>query len=375
VRVESSALKCNISGFGGQFFNSAGTISTDSSHPVTSGVGSFSIVNAGANLETPINTLDVGATQIGTTFGNNRTGPAVVVTAKGNGRSVYLAPSYVGSFLNGGTTPFNWLRSGAPDRLVEQAVAWASSNPVITDSSVTVSENASPLSVIATVNTNAITSGTTLNYTITSGNTGDVFAINSAGQISLAPGKRLDFEQQSSYSLTVTAIVDDASPRQDTAIVNITVTDGPPSVTLEQAASQQDPTISGPILFNVEFSDVVTGFSADDVSFAGSTAPGVLTADVTGSGSSYVISVSGMTGSGIVRASVLAGAASDTGQINPSLASTSNDNEVVYDVDTPTVTTASFVTTGTLPANATSLTVTFSELVVGADSSAALRGI
>jgi uncharacterized delta-60 repeat protein len=359
-----------ISGFGGQFFNSAGTISTDSSHPVTNGVGSFNIVNAGANLETPINTLDVGATQIGTTFGNNRTGPAVVVTAKGNGRSVYLAPSYVGSFLNGGTTPFNWLRSGAPDRLVEQAVAWASSNPVITDSSVTVSENASPLSVIATVNTNAITSGTTLNYTITSGNTGDVFAINSAGQISLSPGKLLDFEQQSSYSLTVMAIADDASPRQDTAIVNITVTDGPPSVTLEQAASQQDPTISGPILFNVEFSDVVTGFSADDVSFAGSTAPGVLTADVTGSGSSYVVSVSGMTGSGIVRALVLAGAASDTGQINPSLESTSIDNEVVYDVDSPSVATASFVTSGTLPANATSLTLTFSELVVGADSSA-----
>src|SRR4029079_3970975 len=98
-----------------------------------------------------------------------------------------------------------------------------------------------------------------------------------------------------------------------------------PTVTINQAAGQADPTNVGPINFTVTFSETVTGFAAGDISFAGSTATGTLTATVTGSGATSNVAVSGMTGAGNVVVSVPAGAATDAAG-NTSLASTSTDN-------------------------------------------------
>jgi hypothetical protein len=107
----------------------------------------------------------------------------------------------------------------------------------------------------------------------------------------------------------------------------VTFAAGPPSVTINQAAGQVDPTSAATILFTVQFSESVTGFTASDISFAGSTATGTLVAVVTGSGSTYTVSVSGMTGSGTVVVSIPAGAATDA-DANASTASTSTDNTV-----------------------------------------------
>ena len=104
-----------------------------------------------------------------------------------------------------------------------------------------------------------------------------------------------------------------------------------PSVTINQAAGQADPTSASPINFTVTFSETVTGFTASDISFAGSTAGGTLTAAVTGTGPTYNVAVSGMTGTGNVVVSVPAGAATDAAG-NASLASTSTDNTVAYNV-------------------------------------------
>ncbi|PQV65563.1 hypothetical protein B1R32_101306, partial [Abditibacterium utsteinense] len=109
-----------------------------------------------------------------------------------------------------------------------------------------------------------------------------------------------------------------------------------PTVTIDQAANQADPTTVSPIRFTVIFSENVTDFDASDVRLSG-TAPGTLTSTVTGSGTTYEISVSGMTGSGTVIANVNAGAARDSVG-NLSAASTSTDNTVTYDVTAPTVT-------------------------------------
>ena len=84
-----------------------------------------------------------------------------------------------------------------------------------------------------------------------------------------------------------------------------------PSVTINQAAGQADPTSASPINFTVTFSETVTGFAASDISFAGSTVGGTLTAAVTGTGPTYNVAVSGMTGAGNVVVSVPAGAATD----------------------------------------------------------------
>ena len=103
-----------------------------------------------------------------------------------------------------------------------------------------------------------------------------------------------------------------------------------PTVTIDQAVSQADPTSTGPINFTVVFSEPVADFTDGDVTLTG-TAPGTLIGVVTGSGTTYNVAVSGMTGSGTVIATVAAGMANDAAG-NASLASTSTDNTVTYTV-------------------------------------------
>ena len=144
-----------------------------------------------------------------------------------------------------------------------------------------------------------------------------------------------------------------------------------PVVTINQAAGQADPTSASPINFTVTFSETVTGFTAGDISFAGSTASGTLTATVTGTGPTYNVAVSGMTGTGSVVVRVPAGAATDAAG-NASLASTSTDNSVAFGtVDTTAPTVQSINRVGTTTTNATSVswTVQFSESVTGVDAS------
>ena len=142
-----------------------------------------------------------------------------------------------------------------------------------------------------------------------------------------------------------------------------------PSVTINQAAGQADPTSASPINFTVTFSETATGFTASDISFAGSTVGGTLSAVVTGSGPTYNVAVSGMTGTGTVVVSVPAGAATDAAG-NASLASTSTDNSVAFDTTPPTVSSVvasgAGITNGNGNLNAgkvVTLTVAFSEAV------------
>ncbi|MFP5487316.1 MAG: HYR domain-containing protein, partial [Acidimicrobiia bacterium] len=101
-----------------------------------------------------------------------------------------------------------------------------------------------------------------------------------------------------------------------------------PSVTVNQAVGQADPTSASPIVFTVVFSEPVSGFATGDVTLGGTA--GAASAVVSGSGSSYTVAVSGMTAAGTVIASVGAGVATDAA-LNPNLASTSTDNTVTYE--------------------------------------------
>ena len=85
-----------------------------------------------------------------------------------------------------------------------------------------------------------------------------------------------------------------------------------PTVTVNQAAAQADPTNASPVNFTVVFSAAVTDFVAADVTLGG-TATGSKSAVVAGSGTTYNVAVSGMTGSGTVIASLAAGVAHDAG--------------------------------------------------------------
>ena len=101
-----------------------------------------------------------------------------------------------------------------------------------------------------------------------------------------------------------------------------------PTVTINQAAGQADPTFYSPLNFTVIFSEPVTNFSTGDVTFITNTA-GATSAVVTGSGTTYNVVVSGMTADGIVKVSIPAGAAVDVAD-NPNQASTTTDDEVTY---------------------------------------------
>src|SRR2546426_988032 len=106
----------------------------------------------------------------------------------------------------------------------------------------------------------------------------------------------------------------------------------PPSVTINQAATQADPTSSAPINFTVVFSEPVSGFAGSDVTITG-TAGGAKTVTVSGSGSSYTAAVSGMTTSGTVVATIAAGVATDAAG-NGNTASTRTDNTVTFNAPT-----------------------------------------
>ena len=103
-----------------------------------------------------------------------------------------------------------------------------------------------------------------------------------------------------------------------------------PTVTINQAVAQADPTNASPINFTVTFSEVVAGFATGDVSFTGSTVGGALVGTVSGAGPTYNVAVTGMTGTGTVVASIGPGVATDLAG-NANTASTSTDNTVTFD--------------------------------------------
>ncbi len=128
-------------------------------------------------------------------------------------------------------------------------------------------------------------------------------------------------------------IVSDGAPETGTIAggwcLDFTFDTAAPSVSVEQAGGQADPTSASPVTFTVSFSEAVTGFDADDVDLSASTAGGTLVAVVSGGPSTYSVAVSGMASDGAVVASVPAGAAVDA-SANASTASTSADNSVSY---------------------------------------------
>jgi len=101
----------------------------------------------------------------------------------------------------------------------------------------------------------------------------------------------------------------------------------PPTVTINQATGQADPTSTSPINFSVVFSESVTGFTSSSVSLSGTAGAGTVV--VTGSGPTYSVAVSGMVTNGTVVATIAAGAVQDLAS-NPNTASTSTDNTVTW---------------------------------------------
>lgn len=101
-----------------------------------------------------------------------------------------------------------------------------------------------------------------------------------------------------------------------------------PTVTINQAATQADPTSRSPILFDVVFDKPIVGFSAADIQLSGTA--GATNVAITGSGPSYRVAVTGMSRAGTVTAAIPAGSVMTPAGL-PNEASTSSDNSVTYD--------------------------------------------
>lgn len=150
---------------------------------------------------------------------------------------------------------------------------------------------------------------------------------------------------------------------------SVTVLNTRPSVTVNQAAGQADPSNSLPIRFTATFSENVVDFGASAVTVGG-TVTGSPSVQVTGSGSSYTIAVSGLTGSGTVTASIAANTVHDANGAG-NTASTSTDNTVSYDPVAPSAAAPQLtaaVTFGTNPIYVKPESITFTAVASDADS-------
>src|SRR5258708_1325816 len=162
-------------------------------------------------------------------------------------------------------------------------------------------------------------------------------AANAGAEVTAAPySVSWNTTTASNASHTLTAVARDAAGNRTTsAPVTVTVDNVAPTVTINQAATQADPTNSSPINFTVVFSKPVSGFTGTGVTLSG-TAGGAKRVAVRGGPSTYAAGVSGLPTAGTVTATLAAGVGGDAAG-NPNTASTSTDNSVSFDATAPTV--------------------------------------
>jgi hypothetical protein len=133
-----------------------------------------------------------------------------------------------------------------------------------------------------------------------------------------------------------------------------TVDTTPPTVTINPAATQLDPTNQLPIRYTVVFSEAVTGFTATDLQV------NMGVASITGSGESYTVSITSVPIDGDVTISLPASTVKDLAQ-NFNIAST-GDGTVQYDTTPPNT---SITSAPTLLTNSASFDFSYSATEVG----------
>jgi hypothetical protein len=112
------------------FDDSGSTLVISQAHPITTGLSDF-VVGPGCCTELNPLPVEAGDTVLATMDGSNAGAGSTAVAVKnvGTGFSVYLGPIYMGS-NSGYSSMTPGLRSGDPDRLLEQAVVWAAEGEV-----------------------------------------------------------------------------------------------------------------------------------------------------------------------------------------------------------------------------------------------------
>ncbi|KAF0202001.1 MAG: outer membrane adhesin-like [Bacteroidetes bacterium] len=115
-------------------------------------------------------------------------------------------------------------QASSPDIGIHEVISGGSSNlpPTISNQSFSIAENSANGSVVGQVIASDPDAGQTITYSITSGNTGNAFAINAAtGELSVSNQQALDFETNPLFQLTIQ--VQDNGSGNLTASATITI--------------------------------------------------------------------------------------------------------------------------------------------------------
>ncbi|MCL1059490.1 tandem-95 repeat protein [Shewanella gelidimarina] len=107
-----------------------------------------------------------------------------------------------------------------------------------------------------------------------------------------------------------------------------------PTVTINQASGQGDPTNNPAIVFDVVFSESVTGFDSSDINLTLDSGMTASVTSVSGGGASYTVTATITAGDGDINANIPSSAAVDgSGALNK--ASSSTDNQITFDNTPP----------------------------------------
>ena len=142
-------------------------------------------------------------------------------------------------------------------------------NPPVVDpaQSFPVAENAIDTTVVGTVTASDPDSSGITGFNITGGNTGNAFAIDSGGVITVADTSAINFETSTSFTLAITATDGSNTSAAENVVITVTdVNDNPPVVDPAQAfpvaEDASDTTVVGTVTANdPDISDTITGFS------------------------------------------------------------------------------------------------------------------
>jgi len=256
----------------------------------------------------------------------------------------------------------NSYRSGAYDgfvtRFTPMGVIDVDAPTVALAAPATTNDKTPTVTVAATDMDSGVPDGTTVYVDVDLNNDGD---FTDPGETAYATGTlaggiaaiTLPSLPEGTYRLR--ARVSDACGNEGTSNVATMVVDVTnPTVTINQAAGQADPTTISPVNFTVVFSEAVTDFTSTAITLTGTTS-GTLVATVTGIGTTYNVAVTGMTNSGMVVAGIAANKVHDAAG-NANAASTSADNIVWFTVANHGPTISNVAVNATTSANKTTIT-------------------
>ena len=307
-----------------------GQVDPDNTSPIV-----FTVVFSEAVTGFATGDVTVGGTSGGSKTGTVTGGPTTyTVTVTG-----MTTPGTVVASIGAGVATDSAGNANAASTSTDNTVNWDNVVPTITVFDL---QSASDSGVS---NTDNITNAPNLVFDVAFSESVTGLAANDFSNIGTATGCAFGAPVGSgtTYTVTVTgcsngtviarvrtaAVTDSAgNPNAQTDGPTVTVDRTAPSVTIDQALAQVDPTNVSPIAFTVVFSEPVVGFATGDVTVGG-TSGGTKTGTVSGGPSTYSVAVTGMTTSGTVVASVAAARATDIAG-NNNTASTSTDNTVTW---------------------------------------------